>query len=138
MHVGLGTFRPVKEEDISNHKMHSEYFVMPKETAELINITKKLGKRVISVGTTSCRVIESIYQKLGKIDEYEGETDIFIRPGYKFGVMDGLITNFHLPESTLIMLVSAFAGYEKTMNAYNLAVQEKYRFFSFGDAMIVI
>ncbi len=138
LHVGLGTFRPVKEDDISNHKMHSEYFVMPKETAELINSTKKLGKRVISVGTTSCRVIESIFQKLGKIDEYEGETDIFIRPGYKFGVMDGLITNFHLPESTLIMLVSAFAGYEKTMNAYNLAVSEKYRFFSFGDAMMIV
>ncbi len=138
LHVGLGTFRPVKEEDISNHKMHSEYFVMPKETAELINSTKKLGKRVISVGTTSCRVIESIFQKLGKIDEYEGETDIFIRPGYKFGVMDGLITNFHLPESTLIMLVSAFAGYNKTMSAYNVAVQEKYRFFSFGDAMMII
>ena len=138
LHVGLGTFRPVKEDDISNHKMHSEYFVIPKETAELINSTKKLGKRVISVGTTSCRVIESIFQKLGKIDEYEGETDIFIRPGYKFGVMDGLITNFHLPESTLIMLVSAFAGYEKTMNAYNLAVSEKYRFFSFGDAMMIV
>ncbi len=138
LHVGLGTFRPVKEDDISNHKMHSEYFVMPEETAELINNTKKLGKKVISVGTTSCRVIESIFQKLGKIDAYEGETDIFIRPGYKFGVMDGLITNFHLPESTLIMLVSAFAGYNKTMNAYNLAVCEKYRFFSFGDAMIII
>ena len=138
LHVGLGTFRPVKEDDISNHKMHSEYFVIPKETAELINSTKKQGKRVISVGTTSCRVIESVFQKLGKIDEYEGETDIFIRPGYKFGVMDGLITNFHLPESTLIMLVSAFAGYEKTMNAYNLAVSEKYRFFSFGDAMMIV
>lgn len=138
LHVGLGTFRPVKEDDISNHKMHSEYFVMPKETAELINNTKKLGKKVISVGTTSCRVIESIFQKLGKIDAYEGETDIFIRPGYKFGVMDGLITNFHLPESTLIMLVSAFAGYKKTMNAYNLAVSEKYRFFSFGDAMMIV
>ncbi len=138
LHVGLGTFRPVKEDDISNHKMHSEYFIMPKETSDLINSTKKLGKRVVSVGTTSCRVIESIFQKLGKIDAYEGETDIFIRPGYKFGVMDGLITNFHLPESTLIMLVSAFAGYEKTMNAYNLAVSEKYRFFSFGDAMMII
>ena len=138
LHVGLGTFRPVKEDDISNHKMHSEYFVMPEETAELINNTKKLGKRVISVGTTSCRVIESIFQKLGKIDAYEGETDIFIRPGYEFGVMDGLITNFHLPESTLIMLVSAFAGYTKTMDGYNLAVSEKYRFFSFGDAMMII
>ncbi|MDO4200186.1 MAG: tRNA preQ1(34) S-adenosylmethionine ribosyltransferase-isomerase QueA [Clostridia bacterium] len=138
LHVGLGTFRPVKEDDISNHKMHSEYFVMPEETAELINNTKKLGKKVISVGTTSCRVIESIFQKLGKIDAYEGETDIFIRPGYKFGVMDGLITNFHLPESTLIMLVSAFAGYNKTMNAYHVAVSEKYRFFSFGDAMMII
>ena len=138
LHVGLGTFRPVKEDDISNHKMHSEYFVMPKETADLIESTKKLGKKVISVGTTSCRVIESVFRKLGKIDKCEGETDIFIRPGYEFGVLDGLITNFHLPESTLIMLVSAFAGYSKTMNAYNLAVNEKYNFFSFGDAMMII
>lgn len=138
LHVGLGTFRPVKEEDISNHKMHTEHFYLSRETAEMINHTKKLGKRVISVGTTSCRVIESVAKKLGKIDEYEGDTDIFIRPGYEFKVMDGLITNFHLPESTLIMLVSAFAGYESTMNAYNTAVKQQYRFFSFGDAMIII
>lgn len=138
LHVGLGTFRPVKNDDISNHKMHSEYFVMPKETAELINKTKKLGGKIISVGTTSCRVMESVFNKLGKIDFYEGDTDIFIRPGYKFKVMDGLITNFHLPESTLIMLVSAFAGYSNTMNAYQTAVKEKYRFFSFGDAMAII
>lgn len=138
LHVGLGTFRPVKEENITNHKMHTEYFVMPQETADLINRTKKLGKKVVSVGTTSCRVIESVFQKLGKIDQFEGNTDIFIRPGYEFKVMDGLITNFHLPESTLIMLVCAFAGYENTMRAYNLAVKEKYRFFSFGDAMIII
>ncbi len=138
LHVGLGTFRPVKEEDISNHKMHSEFFIMPQETADLINNTKKLGNRVFSVGTTSCRVMESVFQKLGKIDIYEGNTDIFIKPGYKFKVIDGLITNFHLPESTLIMLVSAFAGYNNTMNAYNLAVKEQYRFFSFGDAMIIV
>ena len=138
LHVGLGTFRPVKDDDISNHKMHTEYFVMPKETAEIINKTKKLGKKVISVGTTSCRVMESVFKKLGKIDFYEGDTDIFIRPGYEFKVIDGLITNFHLPESTLIMLVCAFAGYSNTMNAYQTAVNEKYRFFSFGDAMVII
>ena len=138
LHVGLGTFRPVKDDDISNHKMHSEYFVMPKETAELINKTKKLGKKVISVGTTSCRVMESVFKKLGKIDFCEGNTDIFIRPGYEFKVMDGLITNFHLPESTLIMLVCAFAGYNNTMNAYKVAVKENYRFFSFGDAMAIV
>ncbi|MGN1041361.1 MAG: tRNA preQ1(34) S-adenosylmethionine ribosyltransferase-isomerase QueA [Acutalibacteraceae bacterium] len=137
LHVGLGTFRPVKENDISKHKMHSEYFILPSETAELINTTKKRGKKVISVGTTSCRALESVFQKLGKIDAYEGNTEIFIRPGYKFGVIDGLITNFHLPESTLIMLVSAFAGYETTMNAYRTAVKENYRFFSFGDAMFI-
>lgn len=137
LHVGLGTFRPVKENDISKHKMHSEYFILPSETAELINTTKKRGKKVISVGTTSCRALESVFQKLGKIDAYEGNTEIFIRPGYKFGVIDGMITNFHLPESTLIMLVSAFAGYETTMNAYRTAVKENYRFFSFGDAMFI-
>lgn len=137
LHVGLGTFRPVKEDDISKHKMHSEYFVLPSETAELINITKKCGKKVISVGTTSCRALESVFQKLGKIDTYEGNTEIFIRPGYKFNVIDGLITNFHLPESTLIMLVSAFAGYETTMNAYQTAIEKNYRFFSFGDAMFI-
>ena len=138
LHVGLGTFRPVKDDDITNHKMHSEYFVLPQETADLINETKKNGGKIISVGTTSCRVLESVYQKFQKIAPDEGQTDIFIKPGYKFGVIDGLITNFHLPESTLIMLVSAFAGYENTMNFYKVAVENKYRFFSFGDAMIII
>ena len=138
LHVGLGTFRPVKDDDITNHKMHSEYFVLPQETADLINETKKNGGKIISVGTTSCRVLESVYQKFQKIAPYEGQTDIFIKPGYKFGVIDGLITNFHLPESTLIMLISAFAGYENTMNFYKVAVENKYRFFSFGDAMIII
>ncbi len=138
LHVGLGTFRPVKEEDIEKHKMHSEYFVLPESTAQLINDTKKSGGRVISVGTTSCRVLESVFQKYAAIKSCEGLTDIFIRPGYKFGVIDGLITNFHLPESTLVMLVSAFAGYENTIKAYKIAVEEKYRFFSFGDAMIII
>ena len=138
LHVGLGTFRPVKEENVTDHKMHSEFYVLPPETAELINRTKKSGGRVISVGTTSCRTLESVYKKCGKITADEGSTDIFIYPGYKFGAIDGLITNFHLPESTLIMLVSAFAGYENTMNAYKTAVEEKYRFFSFGDAMMII
>ncbi len=138
LHVGLGTFRPVKEENIENHKMHSEYFIMPEKTASLINETKKSGKRVIAVGTTSCRVLESVYQKFGTIKSCEGSTDIFIKPGYEFGVIDGLVTNFHLPESTLIMLVSAFAGYNNTIKAYNLAVEKEYRFFSFGDAMIII
>ena len=138
LHVGLGTFRPVKDDDITNHKMHSEYFILPQETADLINETKKNGGKIISVGTTSCRVLESVYQKFQKIAPYEGQTDIFIKPGYKFGVIDVLITNFHLPESTLIMLVSAFAAYENTMNFYKVAVENKYRFFSFGDAMIII
>ena len=138
LHVGLGTFRPVKEENIDNHKMHSEFFVLPKNTADLINNTKKCGKRVISVGTTSCRVLESVWSKFKKIVPCEGNTDIFIKPGYEFGVVDGLVTNFHLPESTLIMLVSAFAGYKNTMTAYNVAVSEEYRFFSFGDSMMII
>ncbi len=138
LHVGLGTFRPLKEENIENHKMHSEYFALPESTSQLINNTKKSGGRIISVGTTSCRVLESVFQKHGKIQACEGSTDIFIKPGYKFGVIDGLVTNFHLPESTLIMLVSAFAGYENTMKAYEVAVKEKYRFFSFGDSMIII
>lgn len=138
LHVGLGTFRPVKEENIENHKMHSEYFIMPEETASLISDTKKSGKRVISVGTTSCRVLESVYQKFGAVKACEGSTDIFIKPGYEFGVIDGLVTNFHLPESTLIMLVSAFAGYSNIMEAYKLAVEREYRFFSFGDAMLII
>ena len=137
LHVGLGTFRPVKEENVADHKMHSEFYVLPPETAEIINKTKAEGGRVIAVGTTSCRTLESVYKKLGKIAPDEGSTDIFIYPGYKFGAIDGLITNFHLPESTLIMLVSAFAGYENTMRAYKTAVEEKYRFFSFGDAMLI-
>ena len=138
LHVGLGTFRPVKVDNITEHKMHSEYYVMPKETAEIINKTKENGGRVICVGTTSCRTVESVYQRFGGVKECSGDTEIFIYPGYKFGIMDGLITNFHLPESTLIMLVSAFAGFENTMSAYNKAVEEKYRFFSFGDAMLIL
>lgn len=138
LHVGLGTFRPVKADDITDHKMHSEHYYMPAETAELINRTKANGGRVIAVGTTSCRTLESCGRGGGKLTECEGWTDIFIYPGYHFNVIDGLITNFHLPESTLIMLVSAFAGYENTMNAYKQAVEEKYRFFSFGDAMVIV
>ena len=138
LHVGLGTFRPVKEDIIENHKMHTEHFVMPQETADMINKTKQNGKRVFAVGTTSCRTIESVAQfNSGKVTACDSDTGIFIYPGYKFQVMDGLITNFHLPESTLIMLVSAFAGYSNTMNAYKTAVKEKYRFFSFGDAMMI-
>ena len=138
LHVGLGTFRPVKVDDVTNHKMHSEYYQLPKETADLINETKKNGKRVISVGTTSTRTLESVATKFGEIKEDEDNTEIFIYPGYEFKVVDAQITNFHLPESTLIMLVSAFAGYENVMNAYREAVNEKYRFFSFGDAMLII
>lgn len=137
LHVGLGTFRPVKVDDVTNHKMHSEHYEIPEETARLINETKKNGGRVIAVGTTSCRTLESVASFYGEIKPCEGFTDIFIYPGYKFKVLDGLITNFHLPESTLIMLVSAFAGYENVMNAYKTAVEEKYRFFSFGDAMFI-
>lgn len=133
LHVGLGTFRPVKVDNITDHKMHTEHYYMPQETADTINSTKATGGRVICVGTTSCRTVESVAQK-GEICECSGDTDIFIYPGYKFKCMDALITNFHLPESTLIMLVSAFAGYENTMNAYKEAVKERYRFFSFGDA----
>ncbi len=139
LHVGLGTFRPVKADEITDHHMHSEHYLLPKETADLINKTKANGGRVIAVGTTSCRTLESVATfNNGVIEEKEGYTDIFIYPGYKFKVLDGLITNFHLPESTLIMLVSAFLGYDKTMNAYKVAVDEKYRFFSFGDAMIIV
>ena len=138
LHVGLGTFRPVKEDDILDHKMHSEHYEMSKETAEKINSTKKNGGRVIAVGTTSCRTLESMELENGLVKAGEGYTDIFIYPGYKFKLLDGLVTNFHLPESTLIMLVSAFAGYENTMNAYKTAVEEKYRFFSFGDAMVIL
>lgn len=137
LHVGLGTFRPVKVEDVTKHKMHTEHYHMPAETAELINRTKANGGRVIAVGTTSCRTIESVATKNGCICEDDDNTSIFIYPGYEFKCMDALITNFHLPESTLIMLVSAFAGFDHIMHAYNTAVKEKYRFFSFGDAMFI-
>ena len=138
LHVGLGTFRPVKVDDVTTHKMHSEHFEVPKETADLIRETKENGKRVIAVGTTSCRTLESVAKEHGKVVPCEGWTDIFIYPGFEFKVLDGLITNFHLPESTLIMLVSAFAGYEETMEVYKTAVEEKYRFFSFGDSMCIL
>ncbi len=139
LHVGLGTFRPVKEDDVLNHKMHSEHYSLPEETAEKIRQTKANGGRVIAVGTTSCRTLESVATfNGGEIKADEGYTDIFIYPGYEFKVLDGLVTNFHLPESTLIMLVSAFLGYKETMHAYEVAVEEKYRFFSFGDAMCII
>ena len=137
LHVGLGTFRPVKEENIENHLMHTEHYHISKETADLINETKKNEKRVIAVGTTSCRTLESVASKNNCICEDEDDTSIFIYPGYKFKCIDALITNFHLPESTLIMLVSALAGYDNIMNAYNTAVEMKYRFFSFGDAMFI-
>ncbi|MBQ8927801.1 MAG: tRNA preQ1(34) S-adenosylmethionine ribosyltransferase-isomerase QueA [Oscillospiraceae bacterium] len=139
LHVGLGTFRPVKEENILDHHMHTEHFLLPEETAEAILRTKAQGGRVIAVGTTSCRTLESAAQRCeGALHACEGDTDIFIYPGYTFRVIDGLITNFHLPESTLIMLVSAFMGYEHTMEAYRIAVQERYRFFSFGDSMAIL
>lgn len=137
LHVGLGTFRPVKAEDISQHIMHSEHYWLPDETAKLINETKNKGGRVIAVGTTSCRTLESVGTFRGRIEESEGWTDIFIYPGYEFKCIDALITNFHLPESTLIMLVSAFCGYDNTMSFYKKAVEEKYRFFSFGDAVFL-
>lgn len=137
LHVGLGTFRPVKVDDVTKHIMHSEHYIMPKETADLINETHKNGGRVICVGTTSCRTVESVATKNGCICEDEDDTSIFIYPGYEFKCLDALVTNFHLPESTLIMLVSALAGYDNIMNAYNTAVNEKYRFFSFGDAMFI-
>ncbi|SHK04347.1 S-adenosylmethionine--tRNA ribosyltransferase-isomerase [Hathewaya proteolytica DSM 3090] len=137
LHVGLGTFRPVKAENIEEHHMHSEFYVMGKETADVINKTKNAGKKVVAVGTTSCRTIESIADENGMVRECSGWTDIFIYPGYRFKVLDCLITNFHLPQSTLIMLVSALAGKENVMNAYAVAVEKKYRFFSFGDAMFV-
>lgn len=138
LHVGLGTFRPVKVDDVTNHKMHSEHYEVPEETARIINETKKNGGRVIAVGTTSCRTLETVATKYGEIKPCEGWTDIFIYPGYEFKVLDGLITNFHLPESTLIMLVSAFTGYEETMKVYKTAVAERYRFFSFGDACLFL
>lgn len=138
LHVGLGTFRPVKEENIFNHKMHTEHYHLPRETAEKILETKKRGGRVIAVGTTSCRTLEAAATKNGEVREDDDCTSIFIYPGYEFKVIDGLITNFHLPESTLIMLVSALAGRENVLNAYNIAIKEKYRFFSFGDAMLIV
>lgn len=137
LHVGLGTFRPVKEEEITDHEMHSEYCVISQETADLINRTKAAGGRCICVGTTSCRTLESWAAEDGIMTASAGWTDIYIYPGYRFKVMDGLITNFHLPESTLIMLVSAFAGREHVLAAYEEAVRERYRFFSFGDAMFI-
>ena len=137
LHVGLGTFRPVKEDEITQHEMHSEYCVIPAETADLINRTKESGGRVICVGTTSCRTLESWAEEEGTVRPSAGWTDIFIYPGYRFKVMDCLVTNFHLPESTLVMLVSALAGREHILSAYEEAVREKYRFFSFGDAMFI-
>lgn len=137
LHVGLGTFRPVKAEDLEDHEMHSEYCIVPQETAEIVNETKASGGRVICVGTTSCRTIESWAADDGHMEAKAGWTNIFIYPGYRFKVLDGLITNFHLPESTLIMLVSALAGREHVLAAYEEAVRERYRFFSFGDAMFI-
>ncbi len=138
LHVGLGTFRPVKAERITEHHMHSETYQITKEAAEVINRTRKNGGRVICVGTTSCRSLESAAEEDGTLRECSGDTEIFIYPGYRFKVLDALITNFHLPESTLVMLVSALAGREKVLRAYGEAVEERYRFFSFGDAMLVI
>ena len=137
LHVGIGTFRPVKVENIEEHQMHSEHYYIKEEDVQKINETKEQGKRVIAVGTTSCRVLETIADENGRVLATEGDTQIFIYPGYKFKCLDGLITNFHLPESTLLMLVSALAGKEYIMNAYNEAVKQKYRFFSFGDAMFI-
>ena len=137
LHVGLGTFRPVKVEDIDDHVMHSEYYELDEENAKIINDTKERGDRVIAVGTTSTRTLETIGSKEGRVRPQSGWTDIFIFPGYKFNIVDSLITNFHLPESTLIMLVSALAGKENIMKAYKTAVEEKYRFFSFGDSMFI-
>ena len=137
LHVGIGTFRPVKEEKVEDHEMHSEHFYIKEEDVERINSTKKAGKRVIAVGTTSCRVLETIADENGLVKATEGDTQIFIYPGYKFKCLDGLITNFHLPQSTLLMLVSALSGREFILKAYNEAVKEKYRFFSFGDAMFI-
>lgn len=138
LHVGLGTFRPVKAEEITDHHMHSEYCVMSAETAALLNETKAKGGKIICVGTTSCRTLESLVKEDGSFEASSKWTNIFIYPGYSFKAMNGLITNFHLPESTLVMLVSAFAGREHVLNAYREAVREKYRFFSFGDAMLIL
>ncbi|MCL2388038.1 MAG: tRNA preQ1(34) S-adenosylmethionine ribosyltransferase-isomerase QueA [Defluviitaleaceae bacterium] len=138
LHVGIGTFRPVKEDDITKHHMHSEYCRIEPEVADLINTTKQNGGRIIAIGTTSCRTIESRADDAGKVQSGSGKTDIFIYPSYKFKIMDGLLTNFHLPESTLIMLVSAFAGRDATLSAYKEAVAQEYRFFSYGDAMLLV
>ena len=137
LHVGLGTFRPVNVEDVTKHKMHSEYYIMSKDTADLLNSTRKNGHKIISVGTTSTRTLETIMSLYGKFKECSGWTDIFIYPGYEFKGIDYLITNFHLPKSTLVMLVSALAGKDNIMRAYSEAVKEKYRFFSFGDSMLI-
>lgn len=137
LHVGLGTFRPVKEDEIEQHEMHSEFCIVPEDTARIISETKQCGGRVVAVGTTSCRTLESFAKDDGTIEPSSGWTDIFIYPGYKFKCIDALVTNFHLPESTLIMLVSALAGREHVLNAYKVAVEERYRFFSFGDAMFI-
>ncbi len=138
LHVGIGTFRPVKVENVEEHHMHTEHYYIKQEDVEKINQTKKNGGRIIAVGTTSCRVLESIADENGMVKEQEGDTSIFIYPGYKFKCIDSLITNFHLPESTLIMLVSALAGKDYIMKAYEHAVENKYRFFSFGDAMLIL
>ncbi|AEF17463.1 MULTISPECIES: tRNA preQ1(34) S-adenosylmethionine ribosyltransferase-isomerase QueA [Thermoanaerobacterium] len=138
LHVGLGTFRPVKEEVIENHKMHSEFYIVNEDAADAINAARKAGGRIISVGTTSTRTLETVADDDGIIHAGSGWTDIFIYPGYKYKAIDGIITNFHLPESTLIMMISAFAGKENVMNAYKTAIENKYRFYSFGDAMLII
>lgn len=138
LHVGLGTFRPVKEENITDHEMHAEYICVTEETAELINSRRAAGGRTVAVGTTSCRTLESVSSDDGLVHAYSGDTGIFIYPGYRFKATDALITNFHLPESTLLMLVSALAGRERMLEAYNIAVREGYRFFSFGDAMMIV
>ena len=137
LHVGLGTFRPVKADEITDHEMHSEFCMISKETADILNNTKQNGGRIICVGTTSCRTLESFAKDDGSFEECSGWTNIFIYPGYRFKAMDALVTNFHLPESTLIMLVSAFAGRDHVLAAYEEAVRERYRFFSFGDAMFL-
>ncbi|ADL41593.1 S-adenosylmethionine/tRNA-ribosyltransferase-isomerase [Caldicellulosiruptor obsidiansis OB47] len=138
LHVGLGTFKPVKVENVEEHKMHEEYYEISQDVADRINRAKELGKRVIAVGTTSCRVLESCSDEAGRVKAQKGWTNIFIYPGYNFKVLDGLVTNFHLPDTTLMMLVCAFGGYERIMNAYKIAVDMRYRFFSFGDAMLIL
>ena len=138
LHVGLGTFRPVKAEEITEHHMHSEFCMISQETADMINETKRAGGRIVCVGTTSCRTLESLADENGFFHESSAWTDIFIYPGFIFHTVDGIITNFHLPESTLMMLVSAFAGRERIMEAYRIAVEQRYRFFSFGDAMLLL